>query len=206
MADRKKRIVWLIGEINEYSVSDAIRELHFLESQEIAPIRLFIKSKGGEVDQGNYLREIILRNIQSPIITIACSEVRSMATSIFACGSLRLTLPQTLFVYHKVGHRIDRAEHMNADSFLRHAADLIPKTKKYAEDCTVHRATHLKKCKLSAKKLVKKMDKDKKGRYVIGALEATRLGFVDAMIQYFSDIDNFEQDLVKQIQKLEKGE
>lgn len=82
----KSRIVFLVGEINDYAANSVIAQLLFLEAE--APdkdISLYINSPGGAVTSGLAIFDT-MRFISTPVTTICIGQACSMAALLLAAG------------------------------------------------------------------------------------------------------------------------
>ena len=98
----KERKVFLIGQVNDESVNNLIKELLYLEVEDDRrPITLFINSPGGEVLSGLSAYDTI-RMLKSPIIGVAMGLVASMGSVIYlGCEpENRLMLPNSKIMIH----------------------------------------------------------------------------------------------------------
>ena len=99
LRDRK---IFLIGEVNDESCNNLIKELLYLESQDdTAPITLFINSPGGEVGSGLAVYDTI-RLMKAPVYTLVTGIAASMGSVILlACDEdKRLMLPNSRIMIH----------------------------------------------------------------------------------------------------------
>ncbi len=105
----KDRKVFLVGEVNDESCNDLIKELLYMEAQDDSkPITLFINSPGGDVTSGLGLYNTI-RLMKSPVTAVVTGIAASMGSILLlACDAdKRLMLPDSRIMIHDAswGHR-----------------------------------------------------------------------------------------------------
>ena len=99
LRDRK---VFLVGEVNDESCNDLIKELMYLESEDnTLPITLFINSPGGSVTSGLGVYDTI-RLMKSPVRAVVTGIAASMGSIILlGCEKEnRLLLPSSRIMIH----------------------------------------------------------------------------------------------------------
>ncbi len=189
------RNVYLADEITPTSAGQVIGWLLALDIESHEPIRLFVKSIGGEWEEGRRICDTILYQIKSPVITIAVHHADSAAAPIVNCGVIRLGFRQTKFMYHKIGKPIE-ADEVGArwylEDLLRYVSVYTKANDEYLSYCVKRRGTHLVRCVLNVRSLRYRIKKAKEGEYTIDAREAKKLGLVDAIIKSVDDIQKFE--------------
>ena len=106
LQDLKRRKLWLTGEVDEGSVSDAIRQIlqYNAEDAEIPPenrkpILLYIRSNGGSVDAGFALIDAIEASA-TPVYTINLGYAYSMGFLIMLAGHQRYATRNAKFLMH----------------------------------------------------------------------------------------------------------
>ncbi len=98
----KDRKIFLVGEVNDESCNEMIKELLYMESEDnTLPITLFINSPGGEVGSGLAVYDTI-RLMKSPVTAVVTGIAASMGSIILlACDSdKRLMLPSSKIMIH----------------------------------------------------------------------------------------------------------
>ncbi len=98
----KDRKIFLVGEVNDESCNELIKELLYMESEDnTLPITLFINSPGGEVGSGLAVYDTI-RLMKSPVTAVVTGIAASMGSIILlACDSdKRLMLPSSKIMIH----------------------------------------------------------------------------------------------------------
>lgn len=89
-----------IGEINDDSVNELIRQLRYLEREDPKEeIKIFINSPGGMVSSGLALYDV-MRIITCPITTICMGLAASMAAILFVAGGKREMLEHSRIMIH----------------------------------------------------------------------------------------------------------
>lgn len=105
--DRKNRVFYIDYEIDEmYSLvelSKIIIQLNLEEkdipSDELKPIRIFIHSYGGDIEQANFFCDL-LQASRIPIITVAMGVAMSAGFLIFLAGHKRYAFKHTQMLVH----------------------------------------------------------------------------------------------------------
>lgn len=99
LRDRK---VFLVGEVNDGSCNELIKQLLYMESQDnTKPITLFINSPGGQVGSGLAVYDTI-RLLKSPVTAVVTGMAASMGSIIMlACDKgRRFMLPSSRIMIH----------------------------------------------------------------------------------------------------------
>lgn len=105
--DRQNRTFYIDYEINdEYSLlelSKVIIQMNIAEKdipkEQLKPIRIFIHSYGGDLEQANYFCDLLISS-RIPIITIAMGVAMSAGFLIFLAGGKRYAFPHTQMLVH----------------------------------------------------------------------------------------------------------
>ena len=105
----KDRKIFLVGEVNDASCNDLIKQLLYMEAEDnTKPITLFINSPGGNVGSGLAVYDTI-RLLKSPVTAVVTGIAASMGSIILlACDAdKRLMLPSSKVMIHDCswGHR-----------------------------------------------------------------------------------------------------
>lgn len=198
------RIVYLMDEINSTMAGQIIAWLLALDQESHESIRLFVKSIGGDWDEGRRVCDAIIQQIKSPVITIATNHADSAATAIVSSGAIRIAFSRTTFMYHKIGKSIESGEindKWEEEEFSEFEKIYSQANEEYLSYCTLRRSSHLVKCTLKPISLRSRIKNAKKNEYTIEAHEAKRLGLIDAVIRYVDDIAYYEAMLTKPIEK-----
>ncbi len=99
----KDRIIFLVGELNDYMANIVIAQLLFLEAEnDEREIHLYINSGGGLVTAGLAVFDT-MRHIKSPVATTCVGQACSMAAILLAAGDkgLRRMLPNARAMIHQ---------------------------------------------------------------------------------------------------------
>ena len=96
----KDRIVFLVGEINDYTANIVVSELLYLDNLGKEDIYLYINSPGGSITSGMAIFDT-MKFIKSKVITIGIGICASMAAFLLACGDKRYALPNTEVMIHQ---------------------------------------------------------------------------------------------------------
>ena len=95
-----RREVELTSDVTAESATNLIRSLLHLQREDAhAPITLFVNSKGGEVQSGLALYDV-MQALTCPIRTVCLGMAASMAALIFISGSQRDMLPHSRVMIH----------------------------------------------------------------------------------------------------------
>ncbi|MBY0429146.1 MAG: ATP-dependent Clp protease proteolytic subunit, partial [Alphaproteobacteria bacterium] len=99
----KERIIFLVGEVNDYVSSLICAQLLFLESENPAKeISFYINSPGGVVTSGMSIYDT-MQYIKSPVSTIVMGQACSMGSLLLAGGAKgkRFSLPNSRVMIHQ---------------------------------------------------------------------------------------------------------
>jgi ATP-dependent Clp protease protease subunit len=95
----QRRKLFLYDAVSPDSVSDLTQCIMLLDSFSHNPIEIYINSPGGSIDDGFALIDL-MRNVKSPIHTIAQGTVASIATLIFVAGNKRYSYSNSVLMLH----------------------------------------------------------------------------------------------------------
>lgn len=114
------RIVFLSGEVNDSSMDTIVAQLLFLDSQEEAPIYMYINSGGGSCYAGLELISV-MRYIKSPVYTIVLGMAASMGAVIASNGERghRMALPYSRIMIHQPSAGLQYATFKDTEIHLR---------------------------------------------------------------------------------------
>ncbi len=94
------REVELVGEVDANTVNALIRQLRYLQCEDPeAPITLYINSRGGSVDSGMALYDV-MQAVSCPVRTVCVGLAASMAALLFVSGAERDMLPHSRLMIH----------------------------------------------------------------------------------------------------------
>lgn len=99
----KDRIIFLVGEVNDYTANIIIAQLLFLDAENPErEIHLYINSGGGLVTAGLGVYDT-MRYIKSPVATTCVGQAASMAAILLAAGQkgMRRMLPNSRAMIHQ---------------------------------------------------------------------------------------------------------
>jgi ATP-dependent Clp protease protease subunit len=85
--------------VNCKTVAQTIKNLHILETMEVAPINLFLNTPGGSWADGIALYDII-KQLHSKVIIIGIGKLYSMGSIILQAGDQRWLLPNSSVMIH----------------------------------------------------------------------------------------------------------
>lgn len=94
------RIVFLVGEINDYNANIVISELLYLDNENNEDIYLYINSPGGSITSGMGIYDT-MNFIKSNCITIGLGMCASMAAFLLSSGHKRYALANTEIMIHQ---------------------------------------------------------------------------------------------------------
>lgn len=97
------RRIFLQGEIDEETANEALSQILYLKDENDSPIDIFINSRGGDVNCGLMIYDII-QSVKIPINLYCTGMAASMAAVILAGGQKgrRFILPHSKTMIHKV--------------------------------------------------------------------------------------------------------
>ena len=84
--DIRGRRIFLQGDVDEDTISVAIRAMYLMADQSDEPIDLFVASYGGNIDEAFALHDVT-RTIKCPVHTTALGMCMSAAPLLVACGA-----------------------------------------------------------------------------------------------------------------------
>jgi len=197
MSDRN---IYLMDEVTATLAGAVITTLLFLDQKSHEPIRLFVKTPGGDWRDAKRICDTILYNIKSPVITIAVCNVQSAGIAILASGDMRLTFNTTEFSNHEI-YLSDVDSDLKKEELARLAKEMPRDVEEKSYYETRRLRTHLVPCTLTPRMLRSKMAKIKGEEYEYKAPEAKRLGFVDAIITSVDSISRYERLLIQRLEK-----
>lgn len=96
----KDRIIFLIGEINDYTANIVISQLLYLDNESNEDIYLYINSPGGAITSGMGIYDT-MNFIESKVVTIGVGMCASMAAFLLSSGDIRYVLPNTEVMIHQ---------------------------------------------------------------------------------------------------------
>jgi len=193
------RSVW-IGDIGDDDwLFGIIQEIITLDLEDNSkPIYLFINSNGGRTESMAKIRNLLLENISSPIITVGIINVKSAACSIFACGHTRVVLEGTKFLFHhsKVQFYSDSSWEFTMDDLEHRLSELKKHNKFNLKRCLTMRLEHSNPCKISPQQLNNLIETGENKELIINAQKAKKLGLVDVVIKKISSLHEVEKKLM----------
>lgn len=115
--DSKSRTINLIGDIDEEQYHNFSCNITALENENTTPIKVFLKTGGGEIDSGI---AIIERIKLSPceVHIYAQGYVASIGIFILASGDKRIGTNLTLYMHHESSYEIDN-NHKNNKAYVK---------------------------------------------------------------------------------------
>ena len=160
-------------EVNDWTVQNTIKGLHFLERRNHKFITINWFAYGGDYDSGISLFDII-KEIKSPVRIKAYGRIRSMGTVILQACKERLIAPNCLFMIHygTAGH-----DEVHSKDFEMVANEIV-KENTNMEDIYLERIRE-KHPRYTREKLQEFMKYDK----YLTPKEAVELGLADGVIK-----------------------
>lgn len=163
----KDRIVFLVGEINDYNANIIISELLYLDNMKNDDIYLYINSPGGSITSGMSIYDT-MNFINSKVITIGLGMCASMAAFLLSSGDKRYVLPNTEIMIHQP---LGGAQGQASD--IKIAAERIIKLKEKLNKILAQ----------NTKQSIKKIYEDTERDNFLSALEAKEYGLIDDIIK-----------------------
>lgn len=163
----KDRIIFLVGEINDYNSNIVISELLYLDNQSNEDIYLYINSPGGAITSGMGIYDT-MNFIKSKVITIGLGMCASMAAFLLSSGNIRYALPNTEVMIHQP---LGGAQGQATD--IKIAAERIIKLKEKL-NIILSKNTH---------QPIEKINQDTERDNFLTAQEAKEYGLIDDIIK-----------------------
>ncbi len=163
----KDRIVFLVGEINDYTANIVISELLYLDNNSHEDIYLYINSPGGAITAGMGIYDT-MQYIESKVITIGVGMCASMAAFLLSSGDVRYALPNTEVMIHQP---LGGAQGQASD--IKIAAERIIKLKEKLNKILSN----------NTKQPLEKINNDTERDNFLSAEEAKKYGLIDNVIK-----------------------
>lgn len=96
----RERHIWIDTDIDEALVNKAIRELNYLNSLNAAPIKLFITTNGGSIEDGLALYDAIAES-PAPVYVCVVARAYSMGAILLQAGAKRYALTHSRIMIHR---------------------------------------------------------------------------------------------------------
>lgn len=97
----KERIIFLVGEVNDYSANIIVAQMLFLQAEDPKkPIHLYINSPGGSVTAGMAIYDT-MKFVTNPIHTLCTGQAASMGAFLLSSGDERRALPNSRIMIHQ---------------------------------------------------------------------------------------------------------
>ncbi|MDA3854956.1 MAG: ATP-dependent Clp protease proteolytic subunit [Candidatus Woesearchaeota archaeon] len=97
----QERIIFIDDVVDSELANGVIAQLFYLDSISTDPMKIYINTPGGEVNQGLAIYDTS-KLISSPIETIGMGCVASMGAILMLMGQVRKSLENTRFMLHQV--------------------------------------------------------------------------------------------------------
>ena len=175
LQDLKQRKLFLETEVDQYSVSDIIKNIMQYNHDDNAngipvgkriPIKLYIASNGGSVDAGFSLIDTIVCS-ETPVLTINTGYAYSMSVLILIAGHKRYALPSARHLLH------------DGSNFVYDSTSKVKDRMEFEEIAEARLKDFvLKHSKLSSETY----DNNLRKEWYMFADEAKSLGFIDYII------------------------
>ena len=106
--DIRGRRIFLQGDVDNDTISTAIRGMYLMADESPEPIELYVASYGGDIDESFALHDVT-RTIKVPVHTIALGMCMSAAPFLVACGARghRYASENTQFMMHTASMGLD---------------------------------------------------------------------------------------------------
>ena len=180
LQDLKSRKLFLKEDISQFSVSEIVKHIlqynaedKGIEPEKREPILLYLVSRGGEVDSGFELIDVIQQS-KTPVYTINTGYQYSMGFLIGLAGHKRFATPNAKFLLH------------DGASFVFNSTTKVKDQMKFQE----REEERLKEYILSRSKITPdEYDANLRVEWYLFADDAKEKGFVDYIIGEDCDID-----------------
>lgn len=180
LQDLQNRKLFLKEDISQFSVSEIVRHIlqynaedKGIEPEKRAPILLYLVSRGGEIDAGFELIDVI-SNSKTPVYTINTGYQYSMGFLIGLAGHKRFATPNAKFLLH------------DGASFVYNSTTKVKDQMKFQEK----EEERLKNYILSRSKISEEeYDKNLRVEWYLFADDAKKKGFTDYIVGQDCDID-----------------
>lgn len=96
----RERNIWIDNDIDEALVNKVIRELNYLNSLSVAPIKLFITTNGGSIEDGLALYDAIAES-PAPVYVCVVARAYSMGAILLQAGTKRFALTHSRIMIHR---------------------------------------------------------------------------------------------------------
>ncbi len=203
------RFVWIHDLKEEKQIEQIIREIvDFDLADNTGPICLLINSIGGRFSYMNEIRDLLLQNISSPLITVALSRVQSAACALMQCGHIRIALKQSEFLFHKTrnGYFSTEPFELTQEDLKNSRKGLKKSTRVFLKRLTIPRPEHINPCKIKPKKLLKLIEQSSDKDLIINSETALAMGFVDCVIEKINQVNDVVKEFMKTFTAAENGE
>lgn len=180
LQDLKNRKLFLKEDISQFSVSEIVKHIlqynaedKGIEPEKREPILLYLVSRGGEVDSGFELIDVIQQS-KTPVYTINTGYQYSMGFLIGLAGHKRFATPNAKFLLH------------DGASFVFNSTTKVKDQMKFQE----REEERLKEYILSRSKITSdEYDANLRVEWYLFADDAKEKGFVDYIVGEDCDID-----------------
>lgn len=181
LQDLKRRKLFLKEDISQFSVSEIVKHIlqynaedRGIEPEEREPILLYLVSRGGEIDAGFELIDVI-SNSKTPVYTINTGYQYSMGFLIGLAGHKRYATPNAKFLLH------------DGASYVFNSTTKVKDQMKFQEQ----EEERLKQYILSHSKITaEEYEANLRVEWYLYADAAKEKGFVDYIIGQDCDIDS----------------
>ncbi len=166
----KDRIVFLVGEVEEYSANTIVAQLLFLESENPdKDISIYINSPGGSVTAGLAILDTI-KFIKPDVSTLCLGQACSMGALLLSAGTKgkRHILPNARAMIHQVSSGYSG----QGSDIEIHAKETLVINDKLNQILAAHTGH-----------TVKKISKDTNRDFFMSASESVKYGLVDSIVE-----------------------
>ena len=166
----KDRIIFLLGELEQYSANVIVAQLLFLESENPdKDISIYINSPGGSVTAGLAILDTI-KFIKPDVSTLCLGQACSMGALLLSAGTKgkRHILPNARAMIHQVSSGYS-GQGSDIEIHAKETLVINDKLNQILADHTGHS--------------VKKISKDTNRDYFMSAKESVKYGLVDSIIE-----------------------
>ena len=170
----KERVVFLVGEVNDYSANLIVAQLLFLEAENAEKdINIYINSPGGSVTAGLSVFDT-MQFIKPDVSTTCIGQACSMGAFLLAAGTKgkRSCLPNSRVMIHQPSGGVQG----QASDINIHAEEILKIRRKLN-----------KLIALFCGKAVKQVEKDTERDYFMDSTEAKKYGLIDQILSKRSE-------------------
>lgn len=120
----KTNHVYVWGDIDDELGYKVYRRLQYLENSDFDEIKVFVQSTGGDVDIASAITDKMDEiSYKKAITTICCGRAYSAGAIIYVHGTLRLSYPNSSFLFHPCSYQLPEDYHELQKQYVGFAED-----------------------------------------------------------------------------------